>query len=40
MPSDLQDLLPFLIVAVGFAAGFYYRHRISVKRQKKKGRQF
>ena len=34
MPSLLPEIVPALIVAAGFVAGFYMRHRISLKRQK------
>lgn len=34
MRELMIDLLPVLVLAAGFAAGFYYRHRVSIKRQK------
>jgi hypothetical protein len=34
MPDMLPEVVPALIVAAGFIAGFYVRHRISLKRKK------
>jgi hypothetical protein len=34
MPDLIPDVVPVLILMAGFAAGFYMRHRVSVKRQK------
>jgi hypothetical protein len=34
MPNLVPDILPVAIVLLGFVAGFYVRHQISLKRQK------
>jgi hypothetical protein len=40
MPDVIPDILPILILAAGFVAGFYVRRRISLKRQKSAKRAF
>jgi hypothetical protein len=34
MPDLTPDIIPVALLLAGFAAGFYVRHRISLKRQK------
>lgn len=40
MPNLVPDILPILVLAVGFAAGFYYRHKLSLRRQRNRRRHF